>query len=110
MSTDLSYVVYVTDQAHLPGLTYKKMFGEYALYLDTKVIAFVCDNQVYVKPTAGARALLDEVREAPPYPGAKMYYLLDTEIDKPDLLQQIFVTTAHALPLPKPKKKKTAEG
>ena len=29
--------------------TYRAMFGEYALYADRKVVALVCDDQLYVK-------------------------------------------------------------
>ena len=44
------------------------MFGEYALYIDEKVVALICDNQVFVKPTAAGLEVLGEVIEAPPYP------------------------------------------
>ena len=52
MATDLSFVEYVREQAGLEHrLTHRKMFGEYALYLEGRVVAFVCDNQVFIKPT-----------------------------------------------------------
>ncbi|MCK7502621.1 MAG: TfoX/Sxy family protein [Comamonadaceae bacterium] len=38
------------------------MFGEYAIYLDGKVVALVCDNQFFVKPTDAGRALLGRRR------------------------------------------------
>ena len=42
MATEQSFVDYVCEQAGLPrALAYKKMFGEYALYLDDKVVALV---------------------------------------------------------------------
>ena len=45
MSTDHDFVDYIRSQSGLGGeLTDKKMFGEYALYLDGKVVAFACDN------------------------------------------------------------------
>ena len=51
MATDASFVAFICEQADMPHrLTFKKMFGEYALYVDGKVIAFVCDNQLFLKP------------------------------------------------------------
>lgn len=79
------------------------MFGEYALYLEGRVIAFVCDNQLFLKPTDAARALLPGVAEAPPYPGARLYFRLGEEIDDRELLRRALQATARALPLPKPK-------
>ncbi|MBA4108814.1 MAG: TfoX domain-containing protein [Leptothrix sp. (in: Bacteria)] len=113
MATDQSFVDYICEQSNLGGrLLHKKMFGEYALYLDGKVIAFVCDNHLFVKPTAEGKAVLGTVSEHPPYPGAKMYFRLGDEIDDQHLLQRVFQVTADALPLPKPKvpKPKAAKG
>jgi TfoX/Sxy family transcriptional regulator of competence genes len=43
---------YICEQiAEAGNISYKKMFGEYAVYCDEKVVAFVCDNQLFVKPT-----------------------------------------------------------
>ncbi len=80
------------------------MFGEYALYLDGKVVALACDNQVFLKPTAAGRALLHEVIEHPPYPSAKPHYLLADALEDTDTLQRLLRATANALPMPKPKK------
>lgn len=104
MATDASFIEYVAEQADLgPALTWKRMFGEYALYLDGKVIAFVCDNRVYMKPTDAARTVLGTVHEAPAYPGSRMYFRLGDELDDRPLLQRLFLATARELPLPKPK-------
>ncbi len=107
MASDQSYVDYICEQADLTSdLSYRKMFGEYALYLEGKVIALVCDNQLFVKPTAEGRAMLGEVSEHPPYPGAKPHFRIDEDIDDRDTLKRLFVVTARALPLPKPKRSK----
>ena len=110
MATDLTFVEYVCEQAGLAGaLSFKKMFGEYALYLDGKVVALICDNQVFLKPTAEGRALLSVITEAVPYPGAKPQLRLGDELDDRELLKRLFITTAMALPMPKAKaiKRKT---
>ena len=107
MATDQDFVEYIRTQSGLrDGLSYKKMFGEYALYLNGKVVAFACDNQLYVKPTPEGRAVLKKVSEHPPYPGAKLYFRIDEELEDRELLQKVFLTTARALPLPKPKSAK----
>jgi len=111
MASDQDYVQYICEASGLrDALTYKKMFGEYALYLDGKVVALVCDNQLFVKPTAEGRALLGTVSEQPPYPGAKPYFNIDVELDDRDALRRLLQTTAKALPTPKPKPAKRKPG
>ena len=92
------------------------MFGEFAIYCDGKVVALVCDNQLFLKPTAAGKALLDHVREVPPYPGARPYYLIDTQLDDADGLAAVVRATARELPPPRAaaekragKRKKTAK-
>lgn len=106
MATDESFVDHIHSQSGLgPRLTYRRMFGEYALYLDDKVVAFACDNQLYLKPTDEGRALLGTVSEHPAYPGSKLYFRIDEQVDDRDLLRRAFETTARALPPPKAKAK-----
>jgi TfoX/Sxy family transcriptional regulator of competence genes len=72
MATTLEFVEYVHEQSGLEDrLSYKKMFGEYALYLGGKVIALACDNSLYIKPTKAAQHLAISLGERSPYPGAK---------------------------------------
>ncbi len=109
MASDADFVAYVCEQAGLgAALSYRKMFGEYALYLDGRVVALVCDDMLYVKPTAAGRALLDTVEEAPPYPGAKPHWRMDDVLDDGERLARLLIATAAALPLPKPKTPKAA--
>ena len=104
MSTDATFVAYICEQADMPHrLTFKKMFGEYALYVDGKVIAFVCDNQLFLKPLEEVRNLLVTVTELPAYPGSKLYFRINDELDDRDALRRLFNVAADALPLPKPK-------
>jgi len=88
-------------------IEHRKMFGEYALYCDGKVVALVCDNQVFVKPTEPGRALLGELGDvamAPPYPGAKLYFRIEAAIDDAEAFSALLRATAKALPPPKPKR------
>lgn len=107
MATDKTFADYVLDLLQGAGeLAVRRMFGEYALYLDGKVVALLCDNQFFLKPTAAGLAALGKPREAPPYPGAKLYYLIDEGLDDREALQRVVRLTADVLPLPKPKKPK----
>jgi TfoX/Sxy family transcriptional regulator of competence genes len=106
MATELSFVDYVHETVRLGSrLTHKKMFGEYALYLDEKVVAFACDNSLFIKPSQAAVSLAPELPQGPPYPGAKDYPVADELLDDPDLLRQLILETAALMPLPKQKKK-----
>jgi TfoX/Sxy family transcriptional regulator of competence genes len=110
MDSSPDTVQYIVDQVGLGRrLTSKKMFGEFALYLDEKIVALVCDDQLFLKPTDQAKTFLGKVRLAPPYPSAKDYYLLTDELDDPDRLKEAFVITAKALPEPKVKASKKKE-
>jgi TfoX/Sxy family transcriptional regulator of competence genes len=109
MASDQKFVEYVLDQIGDAGdVFFRKMFGEYALYCDNKVVALICDNQLFVKQTDAGRDFigLENVVEAPAYPGAKNSFLIDGQIDDRSWMMELIRVTAAALPVPKPKKKK----
>jgi len=104
VASDASLVDYICTQiANAPDVSSRKMFGEYAIYCGAKVVALVCDNQLFVKPTDAGRAILGDPIEAPPYPGAKPHYLID-DLDDAEALTRLFIETSRVLPEPKPKK------
>ena len=110
MATDQDFVDYVTEQIGLGDrLTRKEIFGEYALYLDGKVVAFACDNSLFLKPSGAVAKLSLDLPLRPPYPGAKGYPVADELLDDSDLLQRLVVETAALLPAPKPRKPRTAK-
>jgi DNA transformation protein and related proteins len=107
MASDLNFVEYVCDRINEMGqVSFKKMFGEYAIYFDGKVVALVCENQLFIKPTVAGRSIIGTVVEAPPYPGAKPYFLIDERLDNREWMSNLIQLTANDLPFPKPKKKK----
>lgn len=106
MATEQGFVDFVTELAGFGGrLTYKKMFGEFALYLDGKVVAFACDGSLYIKPSQAATRLAPELPQGQPYPGAKDYPIADELLDDPDALHRLIEATAALMPLPKPKRR-----
>jgi len=59
MASDIAFVQYIAGQLHNVGtVRYRKMFGEYALYCNEKVVALVCDMQLFVKPTKSANKIV----------------------------------------------------
>jgi TfoX/Sxy family transcriptional regulator of competence genes len=103
MASDIGFVEYVCEQVAGAGrISHRRMFGEFALYCDGKVVALICDNQFFLKPTAAGRQLLGRVREAPPYPGAKLYFLLDADLEDAEQMARLVRATAAELPPPKP--------
>lgn len=104
MATDLSFVEYIADQSQLRDrLTHRRMFGEYGLYLDGKIVAFACDDSLFVKPDAATEQLTAGLPKRPPYPGAKLYPVADELLDDPDRLRELLLATERAMPPPKPK-------
>ena len=104
MASDIGFVEYVCEQIRGAGrISHHRMFGEFAVYCDGKVVALVCDNQFFLKPTDAGKDLLDRVKQAPPYPGAKPYYLIDAQLDDAEAASAIVRATADALPAPKVK-------
>ena len=90
MATHQSFIDHVLDQAELgDALTFRKMFGEYALYLDGKVVAFACDNSLFIKPGPAAQALEPELPQGPPYPGARDYPIADELLDSPEAFEGV---------------------
>lgn len=111
MATDQDFIDYVAEQAGLgERLTRRKMFGEYAFYVDGKVVAFACDNSLFVKPSAAAATLAPGLPQRPPYPGAKDYPVVDELLDDADALHRLLLETAALMPEPKPKKPRKAKG
>ena len=79
MSTQPRKVEFILEQMASAGaVSARKMFGEYTLYCDGKVVGLVCDDQLFIKPTQAARAYLGglTVEERPPYAGAKPCLLI----------------------------------
>ncbi|WP_449278363.1 TfoX/Sxy family protein [Leucobacter sp. GX24907] len=108
MSTRAETVEFLLDQlSALPTVRTRMMFGEYCVYLDDKPVAFVCDDELFVKPTDAGRAYIGVPDEAPAYPGSKLYFRVSGDRwEDRDWLTGLIDLTAAELPAPKPKKSK----
>ena len=103
MTSKQSTVDFLLEQITGAGrVRARKMFGEYALYCDEKVVALVCDDILFVKPTIPGREFLQSPIESPPYPGAKNYFLVSEDFwEDKEWLTDLFHITAQALPAKK---------
>lgn len=111
MASDEEWVEYVIDQMGEAGsMVFRKMFGEYAVYCDGKVVALVCDNQLFVKPTAGGRAFIGDPVEAPPYPGARLYFLIEEKFEDRKWISGLIRITAREVSEPKRKPRGAKRG
>ncbi len=80
MATTKTYIEYVCDQLnHYKNIRYRKMFGEYMIYIDEKPVLLVCDNQVYIKMIAELNDKMNDLEQGHPYQGAKLHYILNID-------------------------------
>jgi TfoX/Sxy family transcriptional regulator of competence genes len=111
MASRQGTVDFILEQiAQAGAVSAKKMFGEYGIFCNGKLVALICDDQLFVKPTAVGKAYMDEVIEAEPYPGAKPYFAIagDKWDDNEWLTELVKISTAE-LPMPK-KRRSTKKG
>ena len=107
MSSKQDFVDFVIGQLQPGGeISFKKMFGEYALYSGNKIFALICDNKLFIKPTIAGKNYIQDVLETPPYPGAKPCFLIEDKIEDHEWLSTLVKLTVSELPEPKPKKGK----
>lgn len=104
MGTTIDFIEYICDQiAGVGEIRYKKMFGEYMVYVNSKPILLVCDNTVFVKVLPCLDETMREADKGFPYDGAKEHYVLD--IDNAKFSKEVIAILEPVTPLPKPKKK-----
>ena len=108
MGSSKDFVEYILSDILDSGIiTYKKMFGEYAIYYRHKVVALISDNQLFIKITESGKQFLNQTyKEGFPYPGAKACFLIEENSEDSDFLLKMFEVTFNELPEPKKKKAK----
>ena len=104
MGTRAQTIDHLLDAPAPLPLTARKMFGEYALCLDGKATALVCDDLLFLKLTPKAMAALPDCPQGAPYPGAKPHLRVTDALDDPDRVAAALKAVAADLPAPKPKK------
>ena len=86
----------------IPGITYRKMMGEYLLYKDGKLFGGIYDNRLLLKITK-ASGRIDEWPSAFPYDGGTEMVMVPEPYD-PVLLNKVVDEMLSVLPIGKSKK------
>ena len=104
MATGKEYLALILDQlANVEGITHRQMMGEYIIYINGKIAAYLCDDRLLVKPVPSAVQLMPNAIYEPPYDGAKDMLLVDN-VDDRAFLKELFEAMYPELPAPKKKK------
>ncbi len=107
MATKQVFVDFVMSQIENAGeVEAKKMFGEYGLYVNGKMVGLVCDDRLFIKPTVSGRDYIRNVVEMPPSEGAKPSFLIEEKIEDRNWLSELIRISLKELSPPKAKKKK----
>ncbi len=105
MATTVEYIEFVCEQIKGVGdVRYRKMFGEYMVYVNDKPILLVCDSTVYIKMREEIKDLMEQAETGVPYEGSKEHYILDVE--DTEMSKKVISILEEITPIPKPKKKK----
>ena len=105
MGTTKEYIQFVAEQLdNVSGVTYKKMFGEYLVYVNDKPILLVCDNCVMVKEVPELEKIMKNAARNFPYDGAKEHYILD--IENRELTSKVIEILTEITPVPKRRSKR----
>ena len=102
MATSQEFLEFVCEQLNGAGnLRYRKMFGEYMIYINEKPVVLVCDNTVFIKKLSQLSDVMQNSECGYPYDGAKEHYILD--IDDAQEAKKIVRIAEAATPTPKRK-------
>ena len=106
MSTQKETIEFILKKLNSPkNFSTRAMFGEYALYAKGKVVALVCDDQLYVKILPASKALENKCEKGEPYPNAKPHYVIEEDqLSKFTELPNILLDISDSLPAKKKKK------
>mgnify|MGYP000451797202 CR=1 FL=1 len=106
MASSREYLDFVLEQLEgISGIDYKKMFGEYLVYVNERPVLTLCDNRVFVKKLPQVAVLMADAECGYPYEGAKEAYLLDLGDDA--RIDALLPMLMEHTPLPRPRKKKS---
>lgn len=104
MACSYDFIEFVCDTlAPLGEVRYRKMMGDYVIYVNDKCVMTVCDNIAYVKMLPCIAELMADAETGRPYEGAKENYVINFQ-NQQKVLKMIQVLWEE-LPFPRTKKK-----
>lgn len=105
MATSKDFLDYILEQlSEIEGITHRTMMGEYIIYLNGRIAAYLCDNRLLIKPVPTAVEMMKGAPFEPPYEGAKEMLLCENTENR-EFLTKLFEAIYEELPEPKKKKK-----
>ena len=97
MASSKDYLQFISDQLQdLQKISYRQMMWEYILYFHWKIIGWIYDNRLLLKPTEKVKNLIKNFEMQIPYPWAKPMIYVDN-VDNPDYLRNLINTTYNEL-------------
>lgn len=103
MACDTEFIEFVCEAlAPLGQVRYRKMMGDYVIYVNEKCVITACDNCAYIKKLDCIAALMPAAETGCPYPGARECYILD--FADQNKAREVISTLWTALPYPKKRK------
>ncbi|MCH5181290.1 MAG: TfoX/Sxy family protein [Prevotellaceae bacterium] len=104
MACDARFIASVCEAlSPLGAVRFRKMMGDYVIYLDEKCVATACDNLLYVKMLPCLGDVMRNAETGKPYEGAKDCYVLD--ISDESFARRVVSLLWENLPFPKRKAK-----
>jgi len=105
MATTVDFIEFVCEQIDAKwDKRYRKMFGEYMVYVNDKPILLVCDNTVFAKKLDCLKALVRQEDTGVPYKGAKEHYVVD--VDDQDGFNKIVQELEKVIKVPVKRRRK----
>ena len=98
MASNEEFVRFICDQISGAGtIRFRKMFGEYGIYVNGIYCASVCDNRFFVKITKAGAAFFPDCMTEYPYEGSKQKCFLLTDLENSDRLTEFLQVTSAEL-------------
>ena len=97
MATTKDYLQFILDQlADVEWISYRHMMWEYILYFNWKIVGWIYDNRLLLKPTDKVKWIITDLEMQIPYPWAKpMIYV--GNVDNQDYLKELIIETYNEL-------------
>jgi TfoX/Sxy family transcriptional regulator of competence genes len=97
MASSQDYLQFILDQlSDFPEISYRQMMWEYILYFHWKIIGWIYDNRLLLKPTEKVKDMIENVEMQIPYPWAKSMIYVDN-VDNSEYLGNLVKTTYDGL-------------
>lgn len=110
MASTLEFVQFLSDQLSPCGcVTYRKLFGDYCIYLDGCVLGLVCDDVFYFANTEKGRSFAPDLPEGYPFEGAKLHQYIEDVEDSETLCAYVNHVRDELRPPKKKSRKKKSE-